>query len=209
MSKAQEDTIQAIFHYIAETGSLMQMKRSHDRILINTFDTVASHAYHVAVIAYCLTRLEGLSHSDGLKALAMGVVHDNPEVRTGDLNFLEKHYANTDEQKAFADQIKNLPFAGELSQLNEEYQARETLVAKCAKDADTIEQMYQQWVLASIGNQEAAKWLAGNKQNRIPKLRTESAKQIALLFYQHTPSDWWTKDVAGEKLDLAMLNGKR
>ena len=208
MSKPS-DNIEAIFHYIAETGDLMRMPRSQDRFLGNSFDTVASHAHHTAIIAYCLARMEGLTHDQGLQALAMGVLHDNAEVRTGDLNLVEKYYADADEEKARYDQLKDLPFANELHDIVNTYEKREALEAKCAKDADALEQMYQQWVLAYLGNQMAKRWLEGNKEHRIPHLRTESAKMLALLFYKETPDEWWYKDMDGKKMDLTKLNGKR
>jgi len=209
MKNKQQTNDLAAFQFVAETGDLMRMPRSHNRFLGNTFDTVASHAHHVALISYTLTRLEGLTHEQGLQAIAMGILHDNAEVRTGDLNFVEKHYAKTDEEQALKHQLQDLPFGEDLHKIIAAYEARDTLEARCVKDADALEQMYQEWVLAYMGNREAQRWLEGNKENRIPKLRTESAKRLALLFYQHTPSDWWSKNMEGENLNRELLNGKR
>lgn len=196
------------FDYICETGSLMVMKRSHSRSLINTFDTVASHSHHAAIIAYIISRFEKLSHEEGLKAMAMAVLHDNPETRVGDFDFITKHYAQKDEELAFENQVKDLEFKQDLTRLYTEYEERETLVSKCAKDADTLQQMYLQWVLAQTGNSLAGRWLKGDKKERIPYLRTKSAKRLALFFYDkklhyHT---WWWKDMVEKGINQKHLN---
>ena len=208
-SKLSPKVIKRIFLYIAETGNLMFMKRIHERSLINTFDTVASHAHHVSIIAYCLTRMEGMSHEEGLKAMAMGVLHDNPEMRTGDLDFIAKHYGENNEEKAIEDQLSGLPFAEDLKKLSNEYLERETLISKCAKDADIIEQMYEEWILANLGNKMAEKWFMGDRKERIPRLRTESAKQIAEQLYTSHPHEWWWKDLVEKGINQDFLSGKK
>lgn len=207
--QSQEDSDKAVFRYIAETGNLMRMRRSHDRFLGNTFDTVASHAHHVSVTAYCLTRMEGESHEEGLRAMAMGTLHDNAEGRTGDFNYVEKQYGQTDEPRATRDQLRGLPFADDLHQIVDEYEDRETLAAKCAKDADILDQLYQEWVLTHMGNKMAEDWFEGFKRHRLPFLRTDSAKRLARLFYDATPNDWWHDQFAGDNVNLEILNGKK
>lgn len=205
ISKSDEE----VFFYITEIGNLMQMPRSHQRFLGNTFDNVASHSHHVAIIAYCIARMEGMSHEDGLKALAMGTVHDHGEARTGDLNFLEKHYATRDELVGTKDQLKNLPFSKDLLNLFEEYEELETPIAKCVKDADAVEQLYLEWILTYMGNKIAERWYLGDKKNRIPYFRTVSAKKLANLFYKNKPNDWWFREFIDKKFNKDHLNGKK
>ena len=64
--------IKKVLFLIEQAGTLLQMPRSHVRTLGNAFDTIASHSYHVSMMAYCIARMEGLSHKDGMKALSMG-----------------------------------------------------------------------------------------------------------------------------------------
>lgn len=202
--------IKKIVHFITETGMLMLMPRSHKRHLGNTFDTVSSHSHHTGIIAYCITRMEGYSHDEALKALAIGILHDNVEARTNDLDFLAKHYAKTDEAKAIHEQYDSLPFGKDLEQLVHEYETRDTQVAKCAKDADIIEQLYQEWMLMHMGNQMAERWFIGDYIHRVPFLRTKSAKKIALQLKKTKPHDWWFEELvekSGPNRDF--LNGKK
>lgn len=183
--------IKKILYLIEQAGVLMQFPRSHKKNLGNTFDTVASHSHHVSIIAYCLARMENLTHEQGLSAMAMGVFHDLPEARTGDFDFVAKHYGTTDEAKAVTDQFKNLSFAADLEKLVAEYEDRDTLIAKCAKDADSLEQMYQEWYLMWQGNGLAKIWFESDFNDRVPHLKTESAKKLALEMKEGTPQDWW------------------
>lgn len=201
------NNMKEILYLIQQAGSLMLMPRTHKRSLGTTYDTVASHSHHVSIIAYCISRAEGLSHEDGLKAMAMGTLHDLAEARTGDLDFVAKHYTKADEAKAVKDQFEGLPFSEDLLQIIQEYEVRETLVSKCAKDADVLEQVFQEWVLSWQGNKLAEKWFDGDFKYRLPTLRTESAKNLMLAMKDSDPHEWWNQYVKKNNIDH--LNSKK
>lgn len=189
---------------------LLQMPRTHVRNLgNNTPDSIASHCFHVSVIAYCVARMEGLSHEAGMQAMSMGVLHDLAEARTGDSDFIAKNYTTIDEPKAIKDQFAGLPFGDDLLKLVEEYEVRETLVAKCTKDADILAQIYLEWLLSWHGNKLAEKWLEGDYVNRVPFLRTESAKKLALAMKDSNPQEWWWSEFVDKGINHAHLNGTR
>ncbi len=204
--QTQTDLDQKAFRYIAETGMLMQMPRSHQRHLGNTFDTVASHSFHAAVIAYALTRLEGLSHLEGLNAMAMSTLHDIPEARTGDLDYVEKHYANVDEVKAIKDQLRGLPGEEDLAELYTQWLEQKTPASLCAKDADALEQRYQEWVLMYEGSKLAEKWYSVGFKHRVPHYRTESAKRLAMIMDGSHPHEWWFTDLVDGGINHQHLN---
>jgi putative hydrolases of HD superfamily len=198
-----------ILYLIQQAGTLLDMPRSHIRSLGNTPDTVASHSFHVAVIAYCIARMEGLSHEEGLKALGMGMLHDLVEARTGDVDFIAKNYVNLDEDKAIKDQFAGIEFGDDLLKEVEEYEDRQTLVSKCAKDADSVAQMYIEWLLSWRGNKLAEKWLNGDYKSRVPHLRTESAKKLALSMKDSNPQMWWWSELVDNGINLDHLNSKK
>jgi len=196
-----------ILYLVQQAGSLLDMPRSHVRNLgNNTPDTIASHCYHVSVIAYCLARMEGLSHEQGLQAMAMGTLHDLAEARTGDADFVAKNYVEIDESKAVRDQFDGLSFGGDLVGLMRDYEERSTRVAKCTKDADSLAQMYVEWVLAWRGNKLAECWLEGDYEHRVPHLRTESAKQVALAMRNSNPHEWWRSEFVDRGINYQHLN---
>ncbi|OGC69361.1 hypothetical protein A2415_03860 [candidate division WWE3 bacterium RIFOXYC1_FULL_39_7] len=203
--------IEKIFHLIQQAGSLMQMPRSHTRHLGTTYDTVASHSFHVAIIAYCISRMEGLSDEKAMKSSTMGLFHDLAEARTGDLDFVAKHYTKADEEKAVEDQFSGINFGKELHKLIEEYEIRESLESKCAKDADSLEQLYQEWVLSWQGNKLAQKWFDSDYKDRVPGLRTESAKKLAHQMKDSNPQEWWWSQFVKDDMaiDREKLLGKK
>jgi putative hydrolases of HD superfamily len=198
-----------ILHLIQQSGMLMQMPRSHNRNLGYSYDTVASHSFHVALIAYCISRMEGCTHEEGLQAIAMGIFHDLAEARTGDLDFISKNYAVVDEEKAVEDQFANIEFGDDMKKVVEEYEERQTLVSKCAKDADAVEQVYQEWVLSWQGHRLAEKWFQGDFIHRLPSLRTESAKKLLLSMRDSNPHEWWWSEFVDKDINYDHLNSKK
>lgn len=200
-----------VLFLIEQAGTLLQMPRSHIRTLGNAFDTIASHSHHVAIMAYCIARMEKLSHEDAMKALSMGSFHDLAEARSADLDFISKNYAKDNEEKAIKDQFKNVDFGNDLEKLLEEYNERKSPVAKCTKDADQLAQMYHEWVLMWRGNKLAQQWFEGDFAARIPYFHTESGKQLALELKESNPNEWWWDEFVtkgGEPKNKENLIGK-
>jgi putative hydrolases of HD superfamily len=199
-----------ILYFVEQAGSLLDMPRTHIRNLgNNTPDTIASHCYHVSVIAYVLARMEGLSHEAGLQAMAMGVLHDLLEARTGDADFVSKNYVQVDEPKALRDQFAPLPFGSDLLKMMESYETRTTLEAKCAKDADALAQLYVEWLLSWRGNKLAERWFEGDFVHRVPHLRTKSAKKLALAMKDSNPHEWWWSEFVDKGVNYDHLNSKQ
>jgi len=205
----KESENKKILHLIQQAGTLMLMNRNHIRNLGNiTFDTIASHSFHVAVIAYCITRMEGFSHQDGTRALAVGLIHDLAEARTGDNDFISKNYTTMDEKQATIDQFSGIGFAKDLMNELDEYEERKTKLSKCIKDADHVAQMYMEWTLAWQGNKLAEKWFKGDMIHRVPSLKTESAKKIVRMIKSTDPQDWWWDELVNKQgPNLKNLNG--
>ncbi len=203
--------IEKILYLIQQSGVLMLMPRSHNKQLGTTFDNVASHSHHVAVIAYCLCRMEDLTHEQAMEATTMAVFHDLAEARTGDLDFVAKHYAENDEEKAVEDQFSGFDFGKDLKDLIDQYEERDTLVAKCAKDADSLDQIYQEWVLMWQGNKLAGIWFESDFKDRVPGLRTESAKKLAYAMKESNPQEWWWSQFVKDNMaiDREKLVGKK
>lgn len=187
----------------------MIMKRSGYRHLGTKFDTVASHSYHVAIIAYCIAKMENLSQEEVSSAVLMALFHDLPEARTGDNDLVMKNYSEQNEEKAIEDQIKGLPFADDLRDIFKEYTERTSKASKCAKDADAVDEIYQEWVLMWQGNKLAEEWLKVDLKHRASNLRTKSAKKIIDYMVKSNPMEWWWFDfVDDNNINLKHLNGK-
>jgi len=146
-----------------------------------------------------------------MKTVTMAVFHDLAEARTGDLDFVAKHYDTSDEEKALEDSFSGIDFGKDLINLMKEYEDRETLEAKCAKDADSLEQIHQEWVLMWQGNKMAQKWFESDFKDRVPGLKTESAKKLAYAMKESNPQEWWWSQFVKDDMaiDREKLLGKK
>lgn len=177
------------FFLIQQAGALLQMPRAHRRNLWTAFDTIASHSYHVATIAYVLCKMEWLSDEEAMRWCTIGVFHDLAEARTGDHDFVAKKYNNCNEQQAVNDQFINVDGGQWLQALLDTYEQRTDPVSKCVKDADQIAQIYHERVLMRQGNKLAAQRFDGDQEKRVPYLYTESAKTIATHMLDSNPNE--------------------
>lgn len=202
-------TNKKVLYLIQQAGTLMLMPRNHVRNLgTGTFDTIASHSFHVALIAYCIARLEGLTHEEGIRAIGMGVMHDLAEALTGDNDFITKNYATMDDERAIKDQFAGISFGDDMRKEVMEYEERKTFLSKCVKDADCIAQMYMEWTLSWQGNKLAEKWFTGDLKHRVPHFHTKSAKKLIELIKATDPQSWWWDQLVEEGgPNLKHLNG--
>lgn len=207
MKKETED--KKILHLIQQAGTLMMTNRNHIRNLGNiTFDTLASHSFHVGIIAYCICRMEKLPHEEAMRALTMGIFHDLAEARTGDNDFVTKNYAQMDDERAIKDQFSGFKFGKDLEKEVLEYEERKTMLSKLVKDADCVAQMFMEWSLAWQGNKLAEKWFKGDLKHRLPYLKTKSAKKLVRMLKTSDPQDWWWSELVEKHgPNLKHLNG--
>lgn len=154
-------------------------------------DSVAEHSLRAAQIGYILADLE---NADADKVAVMCLFHDLGETRTGDhhrvaTNYLEYFTAKDAEETAFKEQMSILPERSKnaLSSLMDEFNARETLEGKCAKDADYLEQVVTAKEYMDIGYKGCQDWI-----NNIKKaVKTESAKKFIEEIEKTERNDWW------------------
>lgn len=175
-------------NFFYEIGTLRKLVRAHRQTLLtdDLSDNIAAHSFRVSLIGYFLAKEEKL---DAYKILLMCLLHDLPETRSGDQNWVHKKYVKVYENEIIKDQLDNLPNEKELSQVIKEYQERKTPEAKVAKDADLLDQMFLLKEHSWQGNQEALTWLKGGQQEK--RLYAKSAKKIAKLIYKNKPHAWW------------------
>jgi hypothetical protein len=59
------------------------------------------------------------------------------------------------------------------------------------------------------GNKLAERWFEGDYTNRVPHLRTESAKQLAHAMKDSNPHEWWWSEFVDKDFNREHLNGKK
>ncbi len=190
-----EQRDRSIINFLYEVGTMRRLPRIHSQTLLSsdTSDTIASHSYRVAVIAWFLAKIEG---ADLYKCMAMGLFHDIAEARTGDHNWIHKKYVKIHDEEILEDQLGPLPFP-DLKELMDEYEKRESAESIIAKQADILDQILLLREYEWQGNKEAAIWLHGKDEDtnkgraQMKKLTLPSAIKLGEMMYEVAPSEWW------------------
>ena len=137
------------------------------------------------MIAFALARMDGKVDAD--KVLRLALVHDLPEARTGDLNYVNQKYVTADEGRAAKDMSKGLPFGDELRDLLAEYRDESTPESIIAHDADQLEMLLELKEHFEKGITKAADWTPF----LLRRLRTDTAKALAESILDGDPASWW------------------
>ncbi len=186
-------------NFLFEIGTLRKIPRAHRQILLSedTTDNISSHKFRVTWIGWFLAKLE---KADPYKVVMMCLLHDLPETRSGDQNWVHKKYVKVFEDEIISDQLQSLPASDDLVKVFSEYEKRESLEARITKDADIIDQLLLLKEYARVGNREAEEWLQVDnfeKSQKYLSLKTNSAKKLALKIIKTTTSEWqntvWTE----------------
>lgn len=174
-----------ITNFIYETGILSKTPRSGLWFLGTGKQSVAEHLLRVAFIGYSLSFL--MPKSDKNKVILMCLLHDFGEGRTSDLNYVHQKYGRLAEAEAVSDVAKNVPFGKEIKRLYDEVEAKATIEAKIAKDADRLEWIATLREEEVKGNLKAKAWL----KSAYKRLKTPAAKKIGKGLLKIHPDKWW------------------
>jgi putative hydrolase of HD superfamily len=127
---------------------------------------------------------------DEFHVLKMCALHDLPEARTGDMNYVNKKYVDVDEEKAVRELTENLSFGEDIKMFIDEFNRKETPEALAVRDADQIALILQLKEYGDLGNKYAEEWINYAMQ----RLSTEAGKKLAEKIIQTDSSNWWFKE---------------
>ncbi len=182
-----------IANFLYELGTMRKLMRIHRQTLLtdDLSDSITSHSYRVAMIAWFLAKEEG---ADPYKTVMMGLLHDLGEIRSNDHNWIHKKYVKIFNDEISQEQLGSLPYP-DLKILIDEYENRQSKEAVLVKEADTLDQILLLREYQWAGNKEADVWLhgkGGNKEaTQLSKLKTEIGRKLGQAIYDVNPSDWW------------------
>ena len=151
-------------------------------------ENVAAHSFRVAMIAYILAKLNG--GVDVWRTVAMALIHDVAEARSGDHNYVNRRYVSVDEESITEDQLKGLPFGPELAAHKAEFEANRSQEAQLARDADQLDLIFELREHEDLGNPYALKW----REAATKRLTTPEAKQLAEKAGEVDWTAWWFND---------------
>lgn len=182
-----------------EIGMLSRIPRSGFAFLGTGQQSVAEHSHRMSLIAFILAA-ETEEKVDLAKLLLMCLVHDLPEARTGDLNYVNKRYVKANEAAVIEEMKRQNSIGAQIAAHLTEYNENQSIEARLAHDADQLEMLLALKELYDVGNNRAIEWF----DIVIQRLQTETSKKLAETI-KNTPSDsWWIQD----KNDKHWVDGK-
>ncbi|GAA0911059.1 HD domain-containing protein [Pseudonocardia zijingensis] len=186
-----------VARYAYETGQLKRLPRAGWALAgITNGESVAEHSFRVGVLAYMIAVLEGANPD---RAAALGLFHDVPETRIGDVPSVGKPYVSTPPaQSIAADQVAGLPekLAQHIAALIDEHESAKeshaTAEARCSRDADKVECLLQAREYQAQGNPQLQPWI----DSMAAAVTTETGKRLAAAAQDISPEIWWAEFAA-------------
>lgn len=176
-----------IADFLFEAGMLKKIPRSGYHFLGLGGESVAEHSFIITLISFVMAEIT--PGVDSGKIVSMCLVHDLPEARIGDINYLQKKYVTPDEKKAVDHMCRNLPFGNRIKDLIEEFNTGESLEAKLARDADQIAFLIDLKSIRDVSGDSPEKWI----KIIMERLKTDTGKKIAGAVMSGNWDDWWLK----------------
>lgn len=191
------DTLHGVAKFAYETGQLKQLPRAGWLLAgVRDPESVAEHSFRVGVLAYIIAALEG---ADPDRAAALGLFHDLPETRIGDVPSVGRPYVTTaSPYDVTADQVAELPppLAAHIAALIDEHESAKTAAAtpesRCSRDADKLDCLLQAREYQGQGNQHMQPWI----DSMVAAVSTETGKRLAAAAQEVPPSAWWAEFAA-------------
>jgi putative hydrolase of HD superfamily len=177
-----------IANFLFEVGMLQKTPRSGYQFLGSGCESVAEHILRTIYIGYTLCQLD--RQADEHRVLKICLVHDLPEARTGDMNYVNKKYVAVNEKKAVEELTETLFFGGDIGSAIYEFNDKKTREACIAHDADQLALILQLKEYGDLGNKYSQEWICF----AVKRLCTENAKKLAESILKTDSSAWWFKD---------------
>ncbi|MCF8027981.1 MAG: HD domain-containing protein [Desulfobacteraceae bacterium] len=182
--------MKAIADLLFEAKILKNIPRTGFAFLGAGRESVAEHSFTAAFIAFVMSRME--LEVDGQRLVSMCLLHDLPEARIGDLNYVQKKYVTADEDRAIADVVENLPFDNDIAELLAEFNGQQTREAQLAHDADQLAFILDLKSISDVGGKTPEKWLPVVRK----RLKTELGKNLAEAVSTRSWDAWWMETYA-------------
>jgi len=172
-----------LVHFLFEVGMLRKTPRSGYQFLGTGQENVAEHSFRTAIIGFVLGKL---AQVDAYKLAIMCLIHDFPEARCGDFNYVNKIYNQADHVQAFKDSVAQTGLE-ELLNLFIEFEEVNSKESLLAQDADQLDLMLNLKEQLDLGNKYAKTWLECAQK----RLRTKEGKLLAKHILNTDSQEWW------------------
>lgn len=186
-----EPTFDHDIKFLFEMGNIRFIERMWRRFLHDDFANLAEHHFRVFWIAMIIAARE--ENVDTGKLAKLCLIHDIAESRTGDVDYISRQYTERNEELGITDMLSGTSLEAEFKALWEEYESRQTLEAKIAKDADNLDVDFELAEQAVKGSQVGAMLKPTRTFVSQNKLYTQTAKQLYKELQTANPHAWWVE----------------
>lgn len=169
-----------------EIGSLRHVTRTWRQFGGVPYANVAEHTLRVCWIAMLMSETEG---ANSARAVKLAMIHDVPEIRTGDVNYLTRMYVDRREGDALSDIFAGSSVQDEAASLWQEYEDRQSIEAKVVKDADTIDCDLELMESSALGFSLKTP-LMGTRDRAYQRLYTKTGRRLFEAIYSNDPHAW-------------------
>jgi putative hydrolase of HD superfamily len=176
-------------NFLYEMGNIRYIERLWRRFGHDDFANLAEHHFRVFWIAMIIAAHE--DNADTGKIAKLVLLHDIAESRTGDVDYISRQYVERNEEMAIHDILHNTSIEKEFLELWQEYEDRQTIEAKIAKDADNLDVDFELAEQAAKGSRLQNVKKPSRDHVASEKLFTKTAKELYKQLKSSDPHDWW------------------
>ncbi|HEV2780118.1 MAG TPA: HD domain-containing protein [Actinophytocola sp.] len=171
---------------IFEIGTLRHLARTWRQFGGLDLSNVAEHSFRVAWISLILASREG---ADVGRCVLMALLHDVPETRTGDVNYIHRMNTVRLEDHALTDALVDTTAGPELQDIWREWTLKKTLESQVVRDADSLDCDFELREQHDRGARLPAV-LAPTRQAVRRRLHTKSARLMFDEIQTSDPHEW-------------------
>ncbi|GLY51988.1 HD family hydrolase [Lentzea sp. NBRC 102530] len=182
-----------IVEFVYEVGQLKRLPRAGWLFAgVQNPETVAAHSFRVGVLAHAIAVQEGANPD---RAATLGLFHDVPETRIGDIPYVGKLYLDVKvpPEAVARDQVRHLPpqLATHIVGLIAEHEAAKDLdhtpEARCSRDADKLELLLQAREYQTNGIAKMDRFIHTMQASVV----TDTGKALMEAAQRIAPTEWW------------------
>lgn len=182
--KKGRDQLTRLADFLFECGMLRKTPRTGYQFLGTGSENVAEHSFRTAVIGHILALRAG---ADVARTTYMCLFHDLHESRTGDFNYVNRIYNQSDRTMALKHAAGGTGLEEDILGYWEELEETESLESQLAQDADQLDFIVNLKEEADLGNRYAADWL----EIALQRVRTQWGRELAEAIARTDHKDWW------------------
>ncbi|XPV76577.1 MAG: HD domain-containing protein [Desulfovibrio sp.] len=180
------DRLTRLSDFLYEVGMLRKTPRTGYQFLGTGSENVAEHSFRTAIIGFVLADMAG---ANAERTSMLCLFHDLHEARTGDFNYVNKIYNNSNNTLALEHATSGTGLTERLLGFWNELEDVESKEAQLAQDADQIDLLLNLKEQSDLGNAYADKWI----ESAVKRLRTPEGIALAEKAMETDHTDWWFK----------------